>query len=512
MTLNQKIFSGCAVLLTSMFALAVTVWFMMSETAQDAASVKANRVPQLQRVADIELNVTRASLQTRHLILARTPEEAAATLADIQRLVKALDESVDAFGKGMTTEAGRQAFKPLPGLLDNFKAVATQNIELVQKGQKAEAFAFLVDKTIPARNALLTPLNAEKNRQGTVLSEELDTVIAEAYLTLYLTLGAVGLVLVIGVGGTVFLTRTMRQLGGDPQDLKRVADAVAQGDLTLQVPVQPGDTNSIIAALKTMQDNLATTVRAVRQNADSVATASAEIASGNLDLSQRTEQQASALEQTASSMEQLGSTVRQNADSARKASELAQTSVRVAEAGETTVREVVDTMRGINESSRKIADIIGTIDGIAFQTNILALNAAVEAARAGEQGRGFAVVAGEVRNLAQRSAEAAREIKALIGTSVERVEQGTQMVDRAGSTMQEIMASIRRVTAIINEISAASTEQAQGVQQVGAAVAEMDRSTQQNAALVEEGAASAESLKQQSQQLVAAVSAFRVHG
>lgn len=209
-------------------------------------------------------------------------------------------------------------------------------------------------------------------------------------------------------------------------------------------------------------------------------------------------------------MEELGGTVLQNADNARKASELARVSVQVAEGGETTVREVVQTMRGINESSRKIADIIGTIDGIAFQTNILALNAAVEAARAGEQGRGFAVVAGEVRNLAQRSAEAAREIKALIGTSVDRVEQGSLMVDKAGTTMQEIMNSIRRVTAIINEISTASTEQAQGVQQVGQSVAEMDRATQQNAALVEQSAAAAESLHQQSRQLVAAVASFKI--
>jgi methyl-accepting chemotaxis protein len=241
-----------------------------------------------------------------------------------------------------------------------------------------------------------------------------------------------------------------------------------------------------------------------------VATASAQIASGNSDLSGRTEEQASALEQTAASMEQLGSTVRQNADNARQANQLALNASTVAVQGGDVVAQVVGTMKGINDSSRKIADIIGVIDGIAFQTNILALNAAVEAARAGEQGRGFAVVASEVRSLAQRSAEAAKEIKGLITASVERVAQGTQQADLAGETMTEVVGAIRRVTDIMGEISAASSEQSTGVAQVGEAITQMDQATQQNAALVEESAAAADSLQRQAQELVQAVAVFRL--
>ena len=291
------------------------------------------------------------------------------------------------------------------------------------------------------------------------------------------------------------------------------ADQIAQGDLTQPIVAQGRDEAArLLAALQGMQANLARVVGGVRSNAEGVATASSEIAQGNQDLSARTESQASALEQTAASMEELGATVRQNADNAAQANQLAQSASTVAAQGGSVVAQVVDTMRGINEASRKIADIIQVIDGIAFQTNILALNAAVEAARAGEQGRGFAVVAGEVRSLAQRSAEAAKEIKQLITDSVGRVEQGTQLVDRAGATMSEIVTAIRRVSDIVGEISAASREQASGVAQVGEAVTQMDQATQQNAALVEESAAAASSLRAQAAQLVQEVAVFRVSG
>ncbi|MDE2629301.1 MAG: HAMP domain-containing protein [Burkholderiales bacterium] len=289
------------------------------------------------------------------------------------------------------------------------------------------------------------------------------------------------------------------------------AQLMANGDLTVTLNAQGDDEAAdLMRALAAMKDNLARIFLTVRQNADSVATASAQIAQGNQDLSQRTEQQASALEETAASMEQLSSTVRQNADNAKQANQLALGASTVAIKGGDVVGRAVDTMKGINDSSKKIADIIGVIDGIAFQTNILALNAAVEAARAGEQGRGFAVVAAEVRSLAGRSADAAKEIKGLITASVERVEQGTALVDQAGATMTEVVASIKRVTDIMGEISAASTEQSAGVAQVGEAVGQMDRATQQNAALVEESAAAAESLRDQAQQLVQAVAVFKL--
>ena len=317
------------------------------------------------------------------------------------------------------------------------------------------------------------------------------------------------LAVLLAIFAAVWIIRSIQRPLRTAVDL---ADRVAEGDLTATIEVKTQDElGLLLASLQRMQASLIQTVQTVRIGADGVATASNQIAVGNTDLSSRTEEQASALEQTAASMEELGSTVRQNADNARQANQLALNASTVAQQGGEVVGQVVDTMRGINDSSRKIADIIGVIDSIAFQTNILALNAAVEAARAGEQGRGFAVVAGEVRNLAQRSSEAAKEIKELITDSVARVEQGSQLVDKAGATMSEVVASIRRVTDIVGEISAASNEQSQGVAQVGEAVTQMDQTTQQNAALVEESAAAADSLSKQAQELVDAVAVFKLN-
>jgi methyl-accepting chemotaxis protein len=378
-----------------------------------------------------------------------------------------------------------------------------------QKAQDAADFSdgkasMVIDEVTGA----LDKLNKFYFEAGAAAATMAHSVFAQSKLAMLALLGAA---LLIGTGLAWGITRhLLGQLGGEPQAAAAVAQAVAEGDLRSAITVKPGDTHSVMAQLKAMQQALAQAVSSVRLGSESVATASAQIAQGNQDLSGRTEQQASALQQTAATMEELGSTVRNNADNARQANQLAQGASAVAVKGGGMVGQVVETMKGINQSSRKIADIIGVIDGIAFQTNILALNAAVEAARAGEQGRGFAVVASEVRSLAQRSAEAAKEIKSLITASVERVEQGTAQVDDAGRTMEEIVGAIQRVSDIVGEISAASLEQSSGVSQVGEAVTQMDRATQQNAALVEESAAAAMSLQQQARQLVQAVAAFKL--
>ena len=317
-------------------------------------------------------------------------------------------------------------------------------------------------------------------------------------------------VLMVGLCGLLArsIVRTILQA---TDDARRMAERIAAGDLSPE-PLRAGEDElgRMVQAMEAMRLSLTEVVGTVRENAVSVAAASAQIAQGNIDLSSRTEQQAAALQQTAATMDQLGSTVSHNADHAREADGLAREASTLASRGGEMVSQVVGTMGGISEASRKIGDIIGVIDSIAFQTNILALNAAVEAARAGEQGRGFAVVATEVRNLAQRSAEAAREIKALISTSVERVEQGVSLVDQTGRSVGEVVASIRRVSDIVAQISAASAEQSTGVAQVGQAVTQMDRATQQNAALVEQSAAAAGTLKSQAEQLVDAVARFRI--
>ena len=379
---------------------------------------------------------------------------------------------------------------------------------LKKEGKVDEANTMLEKQFMPDANAYAAKMD-ELLRYQREQVDELGQSIEQNRQTSRRLLVALG-ILSLGVGALFswMLARSVTRPLAQASDL---AKRVAAGDLTAPVPAHGKDElGELMSSLELMQNNLANVVNKVRHGSESVSNASAEIAQGNSDLSARTEHQASALEETAASMEQLNSAVRHNADNARQANQLALTASDVAVQGGTVVGEVVETMKGINDASRKISDIISVIDSIAFQTNILALNAAVEAARAGEQGRGFAVVASEVRSLASRSAEAAKEIKTLINASVERVEQGTALVDKAGETMSEVVNSIRRVTDIMGEISAASNEQSAGVAQVGEAVTSMDQATQQNAALVEEMAAAASSLRTQANDLVQVVAVFKL--
>ena len=506
----KRLYAVIALLTLALAGVATFATLRLNHVVEVADTTENQRVPQLNRMAALELNVTRVSLQVRHSILARTPEELSATLADIGAKRKLIEETIASYEKNLSTADSRDRFVKLPPLVASFWREGEANIKLIQDGKKAEAFAYLVDKTIPARNALLVELAETVKYQNEGLSADIAAMEADARATMHMLQGLVAGVVVLLVLFGWHVAAVLRRRVAQTQ---QIAERVRDGDLAFQVHDGARDEFSpLLAAMADMQTGLNRVVSSVRSNAESVATASAQIAQGNQDLSQRTEEQASALEQTAASMEQLGSTVRQNADNASQANQLAQSASTVAIQGGAVVGEVVETMKGINDSSRRIADIIGTIDGIAFQTNILALNAAVEAARAGEQGRGFAVVASEVRSLAQRSAEAAKEIKSLITASVEQVDQGSALVGKAGATMQDVVDSIRRVTDIMGEISSASSEQSAGVSQVGEAVSQMDQVTQQNAALVEESAAAAESLKVQAQHLVESVVRFKLSG
>jgi methyl-accepting chemotaxis protein len=509
-TLSRKLIAAFGAVSAIVVLQAVFVWASIRSIDDQLVSTNAKLIPQAQRIADLEMNIIRASLETRHAMLMRTPEkrdEAIAVILKHKDAAEAIGKEIEA---NLTSDEGRRRFKDMADAKAGFWNAAGEILPAVKAGDADKSLDLLVRVVIPARNAFLDKIRAQREWQDTYLARTSSESLKQGRFTEVLVLAVAALVAGLGMLMAVLLARHIsRQLGGEPQQAMDAVNAIAQGDLVTPVPLRPGDHGSVMAALADMRASLTQLVRQVQQGVESVNTAATEIASGNADLSQRTEQQASNLQQTASSMTEMTASVKANADNARQANQMATSASEAAQNGGQVVGRVVQTMGDIRASSQKIADIIGTIDGIAFQTNILALNAAVEAARAGEAGRGFAVVASEVRSLASRSADAAREIKSLISESVDKVSNGHELVVEAGRSMDEIVQQVRRVTDLIGEISSASEQQSRGVAEVGSAVAQIDQGTQQNAALVEESAAAAESLKQQAAQLIQAVGVFR---
>jgi len=465
---------------------------------------------------DISVAASRRAIGVRDMVLvgSRADRDVAKTMAvgSHEQLESGLKELRAALDAGRDVTQREQAiFARIEKIEKEYLPIALSIVELGGAGKRDEA----IERMNVACRPLLVQLLAASKEYTDYLAEMSQRNIeasAAAYSkqrTLLLALSILAVIAAVALG--IFIAhRLFSALGDEPARLSVAAHRVAQGDLSEIEGAHKAPEGSVLASMVAMQRQLVGLISQVRSSADSIAVASAEIAQGNSDLSRRTESQASSIEETAASMEELNSTVKQNAHNATEANMLADSASTVAIRGGEVVVQVVETMRSINDSSKKIADIIGVIDGIAFQTNILALNAAVEAARAGEQGRGFAVVASEVRNLASRSADAAKEIKALINASVDRVEVGSALVDRAGATMSEVVDAIRRVANIVGEIGAASSEQSVGVAQVSEAVTQLDQATQQNAALVEESAAAAESMNSQADQLVQAISVFQI--
>ncbi|MDD2846372.1 MAG: methyl-accepting chemotaxis protein [Rhodoferax sp.] len=467
-----------------------------------------------QNIASANLALIEATRAIRSAALSGTEQDRNLHLQNVQKRINESQTELGAAEKTFYTPEGKAQIAAAQNALRAYEASTKEMATMLRAEPLPEisgATQHLFNNVTPAANklsAVMTQLVERKNTNASTLNEETNAIYNNTRnLLIALTLGGVLAGITIGM----FITRGLtRQLGGEPVDVAAVANAIAAGDLSTTIDGSKADSTSVVHAMHEMQASLRQIVSTVRASSDSIAIGSQQIAAGNSDLSQRTESQASNLEQTAAAMEEIASTVQTSADTARQATQLATSASEAATQGGEVMEQVVTTMEEINTASRKIADIIGVIDGIAFQTNILALNAAVEAARAGEQGRGFAVVASEVRNLAGRSADAAKEIKVLIGNSVGKVDAGSKLVDTAGTTMRHIVQEVQRVTGLISEISASTTEQTLGVGQVSAAVAQLDQVTQQNAALVEESAASAASLSQRAQQLVQAVAVFKL--
>jgi methyl-accepting chemotaxis protein len=488
--------------------------YNMAKMNEQAEHAYHNDLLGVSHLKEANINLIYIGRAARSVLLAGTPEDKKKFNGMLEQSERDMRSELNLARPLFVLPAGKALYAQLDALIAEYDPTLRQLVKLSQadtpEGKQAAVDYALTTMANKANQVddKLTELSKLKEKVASDSAAEASRVYASTRL---LMLVLVVLSLSAGIGLGLWITGSLtRQLGGEPAYAMQVAGAIAAGELATTIDTRQGDQSSLLYAMDQMRQSLIKIVGEVRTGTDTIATASNQIAVGNLDLSSRTEQQASSLEETASSMEELTSTVKQNADNARQANVLAVTASEVAQRGGQVVSEVVDTMASINESSRKIVDIISVIDGIAFQTNILALNAAVEAARAGEQGRGFAVVASEVRNLAQRSAAAAKEIKTLINDSVEKVDAGGRLVTQAGGTMEEIVMSITRVTDIMSEIASASGEQTVGIEQINMAITQMDEVTQQNAALVEEAAAAAGALQEQASTLAQLVSIFKL--
>ncbi len=486
--------------------------FGISKSNEALRSVYLDRTVPMGQIADINALILRNRLLIAGNLLSPNPAEISRDTAEVDANIASISQIWATYMQTKLT-AEEQA------LSQNF---ARDRAQFVREGLQAAVASLRANDLEDARRIALdkvrtlylpvgVSVTALMKLQVDVAKKEFTQATARYDTIRSFSIAAIlGGILLTGLFGLLTVRSISRQLGGEPGEAAEVAKRVGEGQLNVLIDLKPGDSTSLMAQLKAMQENLTMVVSTVRQGSDAMATATSQIAAGNLDLSSRTEEQASALEQTAASMEELAATVKQNFESGKQANQLAGSASSVAVQGGAVVAQVVQTMEAINVSSKRIADIIGVIDGIAFQTNILALNAAVEAARAGEQGRGFAVVASEVRSLAGRSAIAAKEIKSLIGASVDNVTEGCKLVEQAGSTMDEIVVSVRRVADIMGEITAASQDQTAGIDQINQAMTQMDQVTQSNAALVEEAAAAAQSLAHQANGMVQVVSVFKL--
>jgi methyl-accepting chemotaxis protein len=513
---GSKLLGGFFLLVLFGSAVALTGLFNMSKINEMAGNMYERELMGLSYIKEANVKLVYVGRARGNYLLATTHQERAGHLANVRKYMAEIDANLDKAQRLFVTAEARQLFAQYASTAKEYEAEMARVFALEDReplSQRSEALTQALAQTRQRADVLddlLSRLALQKEARARAAAEEGAQTFRSARAVMLALTVCSG---IAGIALGMLITRDLTgQLGGEPREAARIASLIAAGDLGVAIETRAGDQASMLYAMKQMRDSLARIVGQVRSGAESISTASAQVAAGSLDLSSRTEQQAGSLEETASSMEELTATVKQNADNALEANRLAGKATAVAVKGGEAIHEVVETMGQINDASRKIVDIIAVIDGIAFQTNILALNAAVEAARAGEQGRGFAVVASEVRLLAQRSASAAKEIKLLIGDSVDKVEIGSKLVTHAGATMNDIVESVRQVTLIIEQISTASREQTRGIEQINQAVADMDQVTQQNAALVEEAAAACDSMQGQAAHLAGLVGVFKLDG